>query len=127
MLKRILQTVTILAYCCVYIGCAEATIGNADNGSGDAPANAQPGKCYAKSMAADGSGRSWQEVLCGDKVTASVIRQVQTNLTAAGYNVPVSEVMNKDAKEALMRYQKDHNLPVGNLDIRTLDALGVKR
>ena len=63
---------------------------------------------------------------CGDKVTASVIRQLQTKLTAAGYNVPVSEGMNKETKEALMRYQKEHNLPVGNLDVRTLDALGVK-
>jgi hypothetical protein len=73
-----------------------------------------------------GGFSEWREVLCGEKVTGYTIRQIQVALNKAGYNVgtPNNE-MGSETKEALTKFQKDHKLPVGNLDMETLKALGV--
>jgi hypothetical protein len=73
-----------------------------------------------------GGFSDWREVLCGEKVTGYTIRQIQIALNKAGYNVgtPDNEMGNK-TKAALTKFQKDHNLPVGNLDMETLKALGI--
>ena len=46
-----------------------------------------------------------------------------------GYDIgPAGEdnIIGVDTKAALRKYQKDNNLPVGNLDFETLKSLGVK-
>ena len=127
-MKNYLITIALLVGCCAFWSCSETTVGKAptDNqGDSDRPSNPEPGKCYAKCLNTDGT-MAWQEVLCGDKITTAVVREIQTKLVAAAYDIPISGVMNKEAKAALTKYHKDNNLPVGNLDIKTLDALGIK-
>jgi len=47
-------------------------------------------------------------------------------LTKAGYEPgPSDNIMGARTKAALTKFQKDKNLPVGNLDLETLKALGV--
>lgn len=82
-----------------------------------------------RQLVKQGEYSDWREILCGDKVTNYTIRQIQQALIAAGYDVGVAgadNVMGADTRAALMQYQKDNNLPVGNLNIETLQKLGIK-
>jgi len=48
-------------------------------------------------------------------------------LNARGYNVGAADnQMGAKTKAALVKFQKDNGLPIGNLDYETLKALGVK-
>lgn len=68
----------------------------------------------------------WREILCGDDLTSSKIMQIQKALKSNGYNPgPIDNVFGTQTKAALVQYQKDKNLPVGNLNIETLRSLGV--
>jgi hypothetical protein len=94
---------------------------------GDTPPNAQGGKCYAKcSMDSTNQILQWEEVLCGDKIQPRVVQDIAKALQNKGYKVDVfAEVMNYDLKIALKKYQQENKLPMGNLNIKTLDALEI--
>ena len=73
-----------------------------------------------------GGFTEWREVLCANEVTTAVISQVQAALAARGYNPgPADNVMGTRTKAALVKFQKDNGLPVGQLDFQTLKALGI--
>ena len=73
-----------------------------------------------------GGFTEWREVLCGEKVTGYTVRQIQAALIKAGYDPgPTDNVMGARTKAALTKFQKDKGLPLGNLDMETLKALGV--
>ena len=78
-------------------------------------------------MIADYGGFSdWVEVLCDNQQTSSVVSRVQQSLADKGYNPgPVDGIMGGQTKTALEKYQKENNLPIGNLNTETLSALGV--
>lgn len=68
----------------------------------------------------------WREILCGDDLTVEKIIQIQKALLAKGYNPgPIDDVFGPLTKAALIQYQKDKGLPVGNLNLETLKSLGV--
>lgn len=74
----------------------------------------------------EGGFSEWREVLCGEKVTGYTIRQIQEALNKKGYNIGTPDnVMGAKTKAALIKFQKDHRLPEGQLDMETLKALGV--
>ncbi len=77
-----------------------------------------------------GGFTEWREVVCGSDITSALVRQVQEALMARGYNVGTAgadNVMGRDTKAALVKFQKDNGLPVGNLDFETLKKLGINR
>jgi len=79
-----------------------------------------------KKVSKKGGFTEWREVLCSGDVTVSVIRQVQDALRSKGYDPgPTDNVMGSRTKAALVKFQKDNGLPVGQLDFQTLKALGV--
>lgn len=69
----------------------------------------------------------WREVLCNSQITDSVLEQLNKSLYDHGQtNVnPNWSTMESQTTDALIQFQKDHALPIGNLDFETLDALGV--
>ncbi|MDO8970695.1 MAG: peptidoglycan-binding domain-containing protein, partial [Saprospiraceae bacterium] len=68
----------------------------------------------------------WREVLCGEKVTGYTIIQIQEALNKAGYNVGTPDgKMGPRSKAQLTKFQKDKKLPIGQLDMETLKALGL--
>lgn len=68
----------------------------------------------------------WREILCGDDLTTQKILDIQKALKANGYNPgPIDNVFGAQTKAALIQYQKEKGLPVGNLNLETLRALGV--
>lgn len=73
-----------------------------------------------------GGFTEWKEVLCGEKVTGDLVRQVQVALKNAGYDPgPIDNIIGPLTRAALTKYQKDKGLPVGNMDMETLKSLGV--
>ncbi|NJN34540.1 MAG: peptidoglycan-binding protein [Saprospiraceae bacterium] len=74
-----------------------------------------------------GGFSEWREVVCNDKVTGSTVRAIQRALKERGYDAgPEDDIMGSRTKAALTKFQKDKGLPVGNLDVETMKALGVK-
>ncbi len=69
---------------------------------------------------------AWVEVLCESKITASLINEVQGFLSQKNYLSGTSNgKLNNKTKEALKKYQKENNLPIGQLDLRTLESMGI--
>lgn len=106
-------------------------IKNAQSQSNDTPPNAQPGKCYAKCIMPESTTENpilaWEEVLCGDKITDFLVSDIVNALINKGYKLNNSaKIMNAETKATLNKFQKTFNLPIGSLNIKTLDALGVR-
>lgn len=68
----------------------------------------------------------WKEVICADKLTSQKIRQIQLALKAKGYDPgPIDNILGRETRDALRRYQTANNLPVGQVDLETMRSLGV--
>jgi len=71
-------------------------------------------------------GIDWVEVLCEKDITFNKITALQHALNNRGYDVgTVNGIMNSDTKFQLYNFQKENSLPEGNLNIETLDVLGI--
>lgn len=70
---------------------------------------------------------TWREVLCEEKLTELNIRQIQEALKVRGYYSGRTDgVMNAQTKAAIQQFQREYDLPAdGNVDIETLQALGI--
>lgn len=104
---------------------------NAQSQSNDRPANPQSGKCYAKCTMPESTTENpilaWEEVICADKITGYVISDIVNRLIDKGYKLNGSTtVLTKEIKVEISKFQKEASLPVGNLNLKTLDALGVR-
>ena len=74
----------------------------------------------------EGGFTKWQEVLCKDQITPDVVKQIQNQLSNLGYYPgPSDNVVGKMTKAALVEFQRDNNLPVGQIDMKSMDMLGV--
>jgi len=85
------------------------------------------GTVTSKKLVAAGGFTVWTEILCAEKTTSSKVRSVQRALAAAGYNPgPIDGVMGLKTQTAMTQYQNDKGLPIGNMNMETLRALGVE-
>lgn len=82
-------------------------------------------KTVEKRVVTGGGGLEWREVLCDTNTTPAKIAEIQTALTAAGYNVPADGDFGPGTLRAMEAYQRANNLPVGYLTVSTVQALGV--
>lgn len=74
-----------------------------------------------------GGFTEWREVVCESDITPDLYRKVQNALNAKGYNVGTADgVIGADTKAQLVKFQRDNGLPIGQLDVETLKALGVR-
>ncbi|MBX2902078.1 MAG: peptidoglycan-binding protein [Chitinophagales bacterium] len=79
-----------------------------------------------KVLVKKGGYQEWREVLCADKLNEQRILAIQKALKSEGYDPgPFDNVFGTKTKEALIKFQQDKGLPVGNLNMETLKALGV--
>lgn len=75
-----------------------------------------------------GGFSEWREVVCSSDITTDLVKAVQKALAAKGYDPgPADNVMGAKTKSALIQYQKDNGLPVGQLDFETLRSLGIQQ
>lgn len=66
------------------------------------------------------------EIACKKKLSPEIINRIQIGLSDAGFDPgKSSKRMNSLTKRALANFQRANNLPVGQLDIQTLQALQV--
>lgn len=80
-----------------------------------------------KILVKKGGYQEWKEVLCEPLVTDNKISEIQNALKREGYDPGVIDnQMGGKTKQALIKFQQDKGLPVGNLNLETLKALGVK-
>lgn len=74
-----------------------------------------------------GGYAGWKEVLCQQDITESKIAAIQKALIREGYDPgAIDNQMGQMTRDALIQFQRDKGLPVGNLNIETLNALGVQ-
>lgn len=77
-------------------------------------------------MVKKGGFTEWREVVCNYKVTADLNQQIQRALRDKGYDSgPIDNIIGTKTKAALVAFQKKNNLPIGNLNIETMYALGI--
>ena len=72
--------------------------------------------------------REWREILCYKNITVHLYRNIQKALISNGYYVGPNGAdgqLDATSRAALVHYQKDFNLPIGSLDIETLEHMGV--
>lgn len=68
----------------------------------------------------------WRPTLCKEDQTESIVAQIQNSLIEYGYyDGEITNSIDAATKAGLVKFQKDYQLPVGNLDLETLDVLGV--
>ena len=64
-------------------------------------------------------------VLCKSSMTIETISKIQKALTAAGFNTPVTGMLDGATKASVEAYQKKKGLIVSGLSMDTLKDLGV--
>ena len=80
-----------------------------------------------KVLVREGGYTVWTEILCASQTSSSTIRRVQRALSESGYNPgPADGILGLQTQTALKQFQTDKSLPIGNLNLETLTALGVK-
>jgi len=83
-------------------------------------------KVKEKRLTKKGGYTVWTEILCADQTSSSTVRKLQRALRAEGYSIGVVDgVLGTRTQTALKQFQINNNLPVGNLNIATLNALNV--
>ena len=98
---------------------------------GDAPDSTFTIETFeVKELVKKGGFTEWKQVVCANKITNSLIREVQSGLVDADllnekYLKKKRAKFNNATKAALKEYQQKHGLPIGNLDFETLAHLGV--
>jgi len=89
---------------------------------------AQYNSITKRNLVTPGGFTEWREVVCDADVTPALYRRIQQALTDKGYDVgAIDGVIGAGTKAQLVKFQRDNNLPIGNLDTKTLEALGVQR
>ena len=69
----------------------------------------------------------WREIVCGSDVTPLLLNDIWWALRERGYDPgPQDAMMNKRIKQALIAFQRSVDLPIGQIDFETLDALGIR-
>ncbi len=85
----------------------------------------------SKVLVKKGGYQGWKEVPCSQSGSAEVkddkVARLQKALQREGYDPgPADNQMGAKTKDALVKFQQDKGLPVGNLNSETLKALGIE-
>lgn len=80
-----------------------------------------------KVLVQKGGFQAWKEVVCEQDMTNNKIAQIQQALKREGYDPgPIDNEMGGKTKDALIKFQQDKGLPIGNLNMETMKSLGVQ-
>lgn len=79
-----------------------------------------------RSLKKSGGVTEMMEILCDKDLTPEILTSLNQNLRTRGYNnFEFDGTLNPKMKSALTKFQQDKGFPQGNLNIKTLRALGV--
>ena len=83
-----------------------------------------------KELKTKGGNLLWYEVICKDDLSAEKIKEIQLKFIELGI-VSETKIPNGNLGSVWMNnlilFQQEHELPVGNLDLMTLEYLGIKK
>ncbi|MFK7905569.1 MAG: peptidoglycan-binding protein [Chitinophagales bacterium] len=80
-----------------------------------------------RKLVKEGGFTEWVEVVCETSMTPATVSAIQQALRARGYDPgPVDNVMGAQTKAALTKFQKDNGLPIGQVNMDSMRALGLK-
>ena len=65
----------------------------------------------------------WREVICENKLSKKILKQLRDAIGMVDYNYNIG--LDKKTKSELRKYQITNGLPAGNLNIETLEHLGI--
>ncbi len=82
-------------------------------------------KTVEKRVVTNQGGLEWRQVLCETNATPQMIRDIQTALTTAGYDVPADGQFGPATLVAMEAFQRANGLPIGYLTMSTVEALGL--
>ena len=79
-----------------------------------------------KELVKSGGHTEWREILCAEKISKELISNLQNYLFAQGlYLKSIDGNFNIDTKNALKQFQLHNKLPMGQIDLGTLDFMGI--
>jgi len=69
-----------------------------------------------------------KEVICEDDITPKFMKLLKESLVNWGYETGLTDryKIGDKTKKSLIQFQRDNELPIGQLDLETLDLLGVE-
>lgn len=68
----------------------------------------------------------WREVVCQNKLSKRFVKQIQQSLSKHNcYTGKIDGLFTSEAKKGLRKFQKTNNLPLGQVDIETIEALNL--
>lgn len=70
----------------------------------------------------------WLEVICDSKLSNQKIKELYNRLSIKGYKTTLAdfeELTLKKIKPVLHKYQRENNLPIGEINAPTLESLGL--
>ncbi len=80
-----------------------------------------------RKLVKEGGFTEWVEVVCETDMNAATVSAIQQALRSRGYDPgPIDNVMGAKTKQALTQFQKDNGLPIGQVNMETMRALGLK-
>ena len=80
----------------------------------------------SKDLIEKGGQQMWLSVVCQNKQTPKYIQGLQMALQEAGtYDGDINGKLSIETLESLKTYQADRNLPVGLLDLESMESLGL--
>ncbi len=86
----------------------------------------------AKNPDAQNGPLEWREVVCQNQIDRLLIEQIKMGLAEKGYlnqsqkDRKVNDQLENWIKTALVKYQRENALPVGQLDVETLTSLNIR-
>jgi len=73
-----------------------------------------------------GGYTEWKEVICENKIDDWFYEKLKSALDSRGYDMDLyNKGFSAKEKVILKKFQKDNGLPIGQLDVETLEALGI--
>ena len=79
-----------------------------------------------KTLLKQGGYSVWKEVLCENQLNSNTILAIQRALKNRNYDVGnIDQLLGAQTKAALTKFQRDNGLPIGQLDIETMNKLGI--
>ena len=79
-----------------------------------------------KELISKGGPTEWREIVCHNKMSPNLIKEVQGYLSTSGYYFGDEDgIMDEGLREALVNFQVAHGLAKGQLTLESLDIMGV--
>lgn len=80
-----------------------------------------------KNLVSKGGFTEWREVVCANELSSKFYENITSALIENGFQLnPLNNSASQEFKAALIKYQENNYLPVGQIDFETLQSLNIE-